>query len=96
MSNLLLNRHRRPVTCVLDFCRNLSWHFRGPRAPFLGILEYPQPFESSPPNEFEKIREFRIRFPRKSDDKSSAQREAGNSSAQFMNYIFNVRARCFA
>src|SRR5213595_3944146 len=96
MSNLLLSQHRGTVTRVLDFCRNLSWHFRRAGAHFLGIFEYSQPFESRAANEIEKPREFRIRFTGESDDESSAQCDAGNSSAQFINQIFDVRARCFA
>src|SRR5206468_3694131 len=96
MSNLLLNQHRGPITTILNFCRNLSWHFCRTGAAFLRILEYPQPFESHAANEIEKALEFRTRFTWKSNDKSSPQREAGNSSAQFINQIFDVRARCFA
>src|SRR5438132_13886855 len=96
MSNLLLNQHRVPITTILNFCRNLSWHFRRAGAAFLRILEYPQPFEAHAANEIEKAREFRIRFTGESDDESSAQRDAGNSSAEFVNQIFDVSARCFA
>src|SRR5438874_12260382 len=96
MSNLLLNQHRGTVTCVLDFCRNLPWLFRRAGAPFLGILEYPQPFESHPANEMEKVLEFRIRFTRKSNDRSSPECEAGDSAAEIATQIFDVCARCFA
>src|SRR6266540_540297 len=94
--NLLLNRHRCPITRVLSFCRNWPRHFRRARTFFLGIFEDAKPFKSSAPNEIEKAPKFLFRFPGKSDDESSAQRDAGYPSAQLMNQMFDVPARRFA
>ena len=96
MRNLLLDRHRRPITRVLNFCGDLARHLRRARAFFLGIFEYPQPLKPTTSNEIKQAREFRLGFPGKSNDESSAQRDAGNPSAQLVNQIFDVCARGFA
>src|SRR5947208_11633028 len=94
--DLLLERHCQSVARVFNLRRNLVRHFRRARALFLRIFEYPEPFKSSAPNKIEKSREFCLRLARESDDESRAQGYAGNSGAQFMNQIFDVRPRCFS
>src|SRR5437588_106021 len=74
MRNLLLDRHRRPITRVLNFCGDLARHLRRARAFFLGIFEYPQPLKSRAPNEIKQACEFRLGFPGKTNDRSSTAR----------------------
>src|SRR5439155_26131820 len=79
-----------------NFCGDLARHLRRARAFFLRIFEYPQPLKPTTSNEIKQAREFRLGFPGKSNDESSAQRDTGNPSAQSVNQIFDVRARSFS
>jgi hypothetical protein len=90
MRDFSLNRHRHPITRVLNFYGNLAWHFRSARAFFLRILEYSEALKSSTPDEIKKIGEFLFGFAGKSDYEGGTQRHGRNSSAQLADQIFDV------
>src|SRR4029453_6511291 len=93
MRDFSLNRHRHPITRVLDFYGNLAWHFRSPRAFFLRILEYSEALKSITPDEIKKTGEFLFGFAGKSDYEGGAQCHARNSSAHLADQIFDVLTR---
>src|SRR5882672_454982 len=94
--DLVLRSHRERAPLLLDPISDLAGHLTSAGAFLLRIGEHAQSLESGFPDEVEQRFEARLGLARKTDNESSAQRDARNTGANPADKVHDVLLRSLA